>query len=286
MASSAVSLPIGSGSVLIVSLLVLAVLVVLAWVLFSVWRRRLVSNASMALTQLGELNSRIRTSFPRRPPIRRVFSATVNSKAKFDRFDLPALMARSLLENEQWFEREIGIRFESTQLFATYHHDFEALAYRWLGKGGHPRISEKRFAVIEQKSFRRRKLAYPRPKARVKSTVSYTSPKGKNSYSRPLQRNFDQLNQGFRAAQAVRAHQSTQEFLRQRERSLMTDRLRVTILRRDGSRCKICGASAAAGATLHIDHITPVSLGGRTVPENLQVLCKSRNLGKSNTFIG
>ena len=286
MESSAVFLPIGSESALIVSLLVLAVLVVLAWVLFSVWRRRLVNNASIALKQLGELNSRIRGLVPRRPPIRRAFDATVNSKAKFDRFDLPALMARSLLENEPWFERELGIRLEATQLFATYHRDFEALAYRWLGKSGHPRISEKRFAVIEQKSFRRRKLAYPLAKARVRSTVNYTSPKGKNSYSRPLEWNFDQLNQEFRAAQAARANQSTQEFLRQRERSLMTDRLRMTILRRDGSRCKMCGASAATGATLHIDHITPVSLGGRTVPENLQVLCQSCNLGKSNTFIG
>ncbi len=285
MASGALSLT-GSGSVLIVSLLVLAVLVVLAWVLFSVRRRRLISNASIALKQLGELNLRVRASVPRLPPIRHAFRATVNSKAKFDRYDLPALMARSLLEYEQWFENEIGRRLEATELFDTYHHDFEALAYRWLGKSGHPRVNEKRFAVIEQKIFRRRKLAYPLPKARVKSTVNYTSPKGKNSYLRRLEWNFDQLNQGFRAAQAARAHQSTQEFLRQRERSLMTDRLRVTILRRDGSRCKMCGASAAAGATLHIDHITPVSLGGRTVPENLQTLCQSCNLGKSNTFIG
>lgn len=284
MASSAVSLPIGSA--LIISLLGLAVLVVLAWVLFAVRRRRLVSNTSIALKQLSELNSRVRRSVPRLPPIRHTFRATANSKAKFDRFDLPALISRSLLDSEPWFEQEIGIRLEATRLYGTYHHDFEALAYRWLGKSGHPSVTEERFAVIEQKTFRRRKLAYPLPKARVKSTVSYTSPKGKNSYSRRHEWNFDQLCEGFRAAQAARAHQSTQEFLRQRERSLMTDRLRVTILRRDGSRCKMCGASAAAGATLHIDHITPVSLGGRTVPENLQTLCQSCNLGKSNTFIG
>ena len=48
----------------------------------------------------------------------------------------------------------------------------------------------------------------------------------------------------------------------------------------------MCGASAADGATLHIDHIVPVSLGGRTVQENLQTLCQSCNLGKSNRFVG
>lgn len=286
MASSVGSLPVDSGAVLIVSLLVLTLLVVLAWVLFSVRRRRFVSNASIALKQLGELNSRIRPLVPIRTPIQGAFGATVNSKARFDRFDLPALMGRSVLEYEQWYEQEIGLRLEATRLFSTYHHDFEALAFGWLGKSSHPRVSDERFAAIEQKIFHRQKLAYPLPTASVNCTVNYTSPQGRNSYSDRIVWDFGQLQRGLRAAQATRARQSTQEFLRQRERSMMTDRLRVTILRRDGSRCKMCGASAAAGATLHIDHITPVSRGGRTVPENLQTLCQSCNLGKSNTFIG
>jgi 5-methylcytosine-specific restriction endonuclease McrA len=48
----------------------------------------------------------------------------------------------------------------------------------------------------------------------------------------------------------------------------------------------MCGASASDGAVLHIDHITPVSHDGLTVPENLQTLCQSCNLGKSNRFVG
>jgi 5-methylcytosine-specific restriction endonuclease McrA len=120
----------------------------------------------------------------------------------------------------------------------------------------------------------------------VTTTVKYTSPKGQNSYSRHIEWNFDQLHQGIRAAQATRARQSTTAARRQRERSLMTSGLRVTILRRDGFRCRMCGASAADGAVLHVDHITPVSRDGQTVPENLQTLCESCNLGKSNKFIG
>jgi 5-methylcytosine-specific restriction endonuclease McrA len=71
-----------------------------------------------------------------------------------------------------------------------------------------------------------------------------------------------------------------------RERSLLTARLRADILSRDRSRCQRCGASAADGATLHIDHIIPVSRGGLTVPDNLQTLCASCNLGKSNRYVG
>ena len=45
--------------------------------------------------------------------------------------------------------------------------------------------------------------------------------------------------------------------------------LRAAVLARDGGKCLRCGATA----DLHVDHIVPVSLGGRTVFENLQTLC-------------
>lgn len=66
------------------------------------------------------------------------------------------------------------------------------------------------------------------------------------------------------------------------QRRLMTDSLRYDILVRDGFRCKICGASAADGAKLHVDHILPVSKGGKTEKANLRTLCERCNLGKSN----
>jgi 5-methylcytosine-specific restriction endonuclease McrA len=74
--------------------------------------------------------------------------------------------------------------------------------------------------------------------------------------------------------------------MRARERSLMTNHLRMTVLRRDAFRCRMCGATASDGAQLHVDHINPVSRGGRTVSENLQTLCAPCNLGKSNRFVG
>lgn len=69
------------------------------------------------------------------------------------------------------------------------------------------------------------------------------------------------------------------------QRRLMTDSLRYDIFARDGFRCQICGASAAEGAKLHVDHIFPVSKGGKTEPGNLQTLCERCNLGKSNKIM-
>ncbi|MBF0428791.1 MAG: HNH endonuclease [Magnetococcales bacterium] len=61
-------------------------------------------------------------------------------------------------------------------------------------------------------------------------------------------------------------------------------RLRIKVLIRDRSTCCICGASPATtpGTILQIDHIVPWSKGGKTVPDNLQILCSFCNNGKSN----
>lgn len=64
------------------------------------------------------------------------------------------------------------------------------------------------------------------------------------------------------------------------QRRLMTDSLRYDVMRRDGFRCQICGATAADGYKLHVDHILPVSKGGKTEMGNLRTLCERCNMGK------
>ena len=65
----------------------------------------------------------------------------------------------------------------------------------------------------------------------------------------------------------------------------INQRLRFLVLARDNFSCCACGASPAkdGGITvLHVDHIIPWSLGGKTTMDNLQTLCDKCNLGKSN----
>ena len=59
------------------------------------------------------------------------------------------------------------------------------------------------------------------------------------------------------------------------QRTLMTKKMREFIKKRDNYTCRICGNSTHVepNLLLEIDHIIPVSKGGRTVEDNLQTLC-------------
>lgn len=65
-----------------------------------------------------------------------------------------------------------------------------------------------------------------------------------------------------------------------KEYAQVSSALRYRVLQRDGFRCVMCGATAATGATLEVDHIVPRSKGGKHVLENLQTLCDRCNRGK------
>lgn len=54
------------------------------------------------------------------------------------------------------------------------------------------------------------------------------------------------------------------------------------ILKRDGYKCVVCGASRQSGVELHVDHIKPKDKGGRATVENGQTLCAMHNYRKKN----
>lgn len=62
----------------------------------------------------------------------------------------------------------------------------------------------------------------------------------------------------------------------------VSKRTRYEVLRRDNHTCRYCGA-AAPEATLTVDHVTPVALGGTDDPSNLVAACKDCNAGKAST---
>ena len=69
------------------------------------------------------------------------------------------------------------------------------------------------------------------------------------------------------------------------ERSKMSPSLRYDILKRDNFCCQLCGRSTRKhGVELEVDHIIPVSKGGKTEWGNLRTLCKDCNRGKGAKY--
>ena len=108
----------------------------------------------------------------------------------------------------------------------------------------------------------------------------YTSPQGRNRYSDHRIFVQEDIIKAFAEIQNQKAF----EVKKQDERSKMSESLRYDILKRDGFRCTICGATAQDGVKLHVDHIIPVSKGGKNLKSNLRTLCSSCNLGKRDKY--
>lgn len=68
-----------------------------------------------------------------------------------------------------------------------------------------------------------------------------------------------------------------------RETQSQYNRLFMKVGRRDGFSCIKCGHT---GSDLQLDHIKPVSKGGINALDNLQLLCPSCNLAKSDSDTG
>lgn len=81
---------------------------------------------------------------------------------------------------------------------------------------------------------------------------------------------------------AINYECTLKEYNSKNQRKLMTKELRQQIIIRDNYTCQLCGKYMPDEVGLHVDHIVPISKGGKTVPSNLQVLCSKCNGSKSN----
>ena len=67
------------------------------------------------------------------------------------------------------------------------------------------------------------------------------------------------------------------------ERGKVSNKMRFSVYKRDGYRCRICGRSERSDY-LEIDHIKPIAKGGKTTYDNLQTLCRRCNKEKGDKY--
>lgn len=111
------------------------------------------------------------------------------------------------------------------------------------------------------------------------------------NYIRHGFRSYHYLSQGYSYRSILELHkelkkigfETTQrKYFAKNQRRLMTKELKEQIKKRDNYTCRLCGKYMPDEVGLHIDHIIPISKGGKSVASNLQVLCSVCNGKKSS----
>ena len=93
---------------------------------------------------------------------------------------------------------------------------------------------------------------------------------------------LDQILDRYNFLSKIDFQCTLREWYSKKQRKLMTKELKDQIKKRDNYTCQICGKYMPDEVGLHIDHIIPISKGGKSVPSNLRVLCSKCNGKKSN----
>ena len=228
----------------------------------------LVERTSERLKEIVALNARFEPSFIRglRPLEDYVNCATRAQAEHFGEVRLKKRVEAYVSSNIDLVKSHIESANNIKRIYDNYLLEYEGLSpMKFDGELG--RIES---TLCDQH------MLHPECEAVLLIYVRYVSPAGNSTYFGQYRISQAHLQVVLRKV-GINASEAE---LRKRERAKVTPKLRYQVLKRDGFRCVQCGVSAADGAKLHVDHIVPVSRGGKTVMSNLQTLCETCNLGK------
>lgn len=204
------------------------------------------------------------------------------TKAKYDKRRLKDMLYEKIEKIPLTIEQALKDVETNRELFLNYesklnnlHSEATEQCCRRL------KVSYNRFLKAEQELVDGI-LLHPICALQVQCKKEYISPAGKNVYREAATFFEGDIRNAVAEVKRASEKRNTEEYRRKAERSRVTDKLRYQIMRRDGFRCQLCGASQADGVKLHIDHIIPVSKGGTSDMENLRTLCERCNLGKGD----
>ncbi len=204
----------------------------------------------------------------------------VDSKAKYDRFDFLKEFKNEIALRPEQFRHLLSTASKNRKLYKKYVADMSKLPpftpkdsvfLKWY--------RFKKYSKIERELCRD-ELLLPITKFHFYYFVEYTSPAGRNSYNDYTIFDEKEIKLLLYEIEDDLRRKDTSEY----QRSIMTPTLRYDVMKRDGFRCVLCGRTADDGIKLHVDHILPVSKGGKTIMSNLRTLCEDCNRGKSDKY--
>lgn len=200
---------------------------------------------------------------------------------EFSRKSLVRVTASSIIKyhienNIDYFRNDIENAIYNINLLEDYNKEIESLTS--YESDNTSKYSIKKYKKIEKRVFD--SLVHKKEDFQLSLNlkVYYSSNRGNVNESKYGHFSFEQLVNFYNEWQNGNKYEETKK----QERKIMNDDIRYNVLKRDNYTCRICGATSKDGAKLHVDHIIPISEGGKTVMSNLQTLCDRCNIGKSN----
>ncbi len=158
----------------------------------------------------------------------------------------------------------------------------EKLSHMWLFKSHHRKQFEKSLAIMQSESYPYFVFAFYRGVTKYQQQNYVRTSYVESVVSDTIRVTILQMMDILSELESIGYTTSREKYYAKDQRKLMTAELRQKIKERDNYTCQICGKVMLDEVGLHIDHIVPIKQGGKSVPENLQVLCSKCNLAKGS----
>lgn len=215
-------------------------------------------------------------------PVKSMYYLTMdcNSKSQFDRANLVDFLCHRIYDNMDKINAMIQCSFDNKKRLDSFEKDYRIIMNIDTTEDKVLYHDYKYFKAIEKKLCVNAK---PNPSTEFSVNVKkeYVSPKGRNSYLSDYTFSMKDVIACYKKEETVLKQHNEAYY----QRKLMNDSIRYDVMKRDGFRCVLCGASSLDdGVKLHVDHILPVAKGGKTEMSNLRTLCERCNLGKGAKY--
>lgn len=265
------------GKLILPSVVMILVVVIFIILLNKVTKK--VLQYSEKLDPIAELNKTF--SFHDLNPKIRV-DKHYDNKGKYTRIEPAFVMSAHLKENIVFFSQFINEIKDNRKMHKDYNDKIASIISQETAINFKEIKTSKFLFLWREKQLIKRKIIKPILDCKFCVFMTYTSHKKQVNLKKHKCFNFNDVFTSFESISRTYLDKETRDKLILVERGEISDSLRYDILYRDNFRCLICGASAKEGVRLHVDHIMPVSKGGKSNIENLRTLCERCNIGKSN----
>lgn len=205
-----------------------------------------------------------------------------DNKGNYNKIEPAYVMSSYIRNNIVEFSIIIDKVKENRLLFEKYKNEIMHIVSKPTNMNYKEIKVPKNIFLMKEKKLIKKTVLKPTIDINLYVYMSYSSAKGQVNISKNDTFNFDDIFTSFESISRTYLDKETYEKLMLVERGEVSDSLRYDIMKGDNFRCTICGASANEGVRLHIDHIIPVSKGGKSNIENLRTLCERCNVGKSD----